>query len=238
MNQSYIAYYRVSTKEQGSSKLGLEAQKRDVQSYTNNCIDCILAEFTDIESGANNNRPQLLKAIAEAKRTNSKLLIANLSRLSRNASFIFTLRDSNIDFVCCDMPEANSLTIGIMAVMVQDERERISRRTKKALESLKQRGVRLGISENFKRDEVRAKAIKTLKTNAANNENTLRAKKYISQIYSLSLMQGVKLTMKSIVEQLNDMNLKTARGKDFSIPNVQRLLTKIKADMNVNKCIA
>jgi len=232
MNQSYIAYYRVSTKEQGSSKLGLEAQKRDVQSYTNNCTNCILAEFTDVESGAKNNRPQLLKAIAEAKRTNSKLLIANLSRLSRNASFIFTLRDSNIDFVCCDLPQANSLTIGIMAVMVQDERERISKRTRKALESLKQRGVKLGISENFKRDEVRAKAIQTIKTNAANNENTLKAKKYLNKMYKLYSMDSVRLTLQKAANELNEVGIKTPRNVQWTKQNIRRLYKEVFSTQN------
>ena len=232
MNQSYIAYYRVSTKEQGSSKLGLEAQKRDVQSYTNNCANCILAEFTDVESGAKNNRPQLLKAIAEAKRTNSKLLIANLSRLSRNASFIFTLRDSNIDFVCCDLPQANSLTIGIMAVMVQDERERISKRTRKALESLKQRGVKLGISENFKRDEVRAKAIQTIKNNAANNENTLKAKKYLNKMYKLYSMDSVKLTLQKAANELNEVGIKTPRNVQWTKQNIRRLYKEVFSTQN------
>jgi len=129
----YVAYYRVSTKKQGESGLGLEAQRTAVQRFTNNCTNCIVAEFTDIESGKNDDRTQLKQAIEAAKKHEAQLLIAKLDRLSRNAAFIFTLRDSQVDFICADMPNANRVTIGIMAVLAQDERERISQRTKAAL---------------------------------------------------------------------------------------------------------
>lgn len=140
----YVAYYRVSTKKQGQSGLGLEAQRSAVEKFTSNYSDDILTEFTDIESGKNDDRPELKKAIEEAKRNNAQLIIAKLDRLSRNAAFIFTLRDSKVDFICADMPTANSVTIGIMAVLAQDERERISQRTKAALFELKKQGKKLG----------------------------------------------------------------------------------------------
>src|SRR5690606_8953111 len=101
----YIAYYRVSTTKQGESGLGLSAQKEAVRRYigqSNNLID----EYQEVESDIKSDRPQLLKAIDKAKETNSKLIIAKLDRLSRNASFIITLRDSGVDFVCADMPDA------------------------------------------------------------------------------------------------------------------------------------
>jgi DNA invertase Pin-like site-specific DNA recombinase len=120
--QKYVAYYRVSTQKQGNSGLGLDSQRQQVQSFVN-CTTCIIAEYTEIESGKNNNREQLLAAIATAKKEGAKLVIAKLDRLSRNANFIFTLRDSGVDFVCADMPDANTLTIGIFAVMAQHERE-------------------------------------------------------------------------------------------------------------------
>src|SRR4030095_6309592 len=116
-----------------------------------------IASFTEKESGKINSRPQLLTAIDYAKEHSATLLIAKLDRLSRNASFIMTLRDTGVNFVCCDMPEANTLTIGIMAVMAQDERERISRRTKDALAVLKKRGVKLGNPKNLT-DKARKKA--------------------------------------------------------------------------------
>ena len=88
-------------------------------------------EYVEIESGKKNQRPQLLAAIAEAK-DGATLLIAMLDRLSRNVGFIFALRDSGVDFVCCDMPDANTLTVGLFAVIAQHERETTSERTKGA----------------------------------------------------------------------------------------------------------
>ena len=137
MTTKYVAYYRVSTQQQGQSGLGLEAQQMQVKKFVGD--NEILKHFIEVESGKNNNRPELKRAIELAKKEQVKLVIAKLDRLSRNASFIFMLRDTNVNFVCADMPEANSLTIGIMAVLAQDERERISQRTKAALDAKKQK---------------------------------------------------------------------------------------------------
>ena len=145
--EQYIAYYRVSTQKQGNSGLGLEAQRSDVSRFVERG-GTLIADYQDIESGKKNDRPNLIKAIEECKKRNATLLIAKLDRLSRNASFIFTLHDSKIKFVCCDMPDANSITIGIMAVLAQDERERTSQRTKAALAELKRKGVKLGSPQN------------------------------------------------------------------------------------------
>ena len=133
--EAFIAYYRVSTQRQGLSGLGLEAQKSSVLSFLNNRT--ILAEFTDVETGKNDNRPQLLKAIELAKQTNSTLLIAKLDRLSRNLTFVSTLMDTKMKFICADMPDANELTIHIFAALAQWERKRISERTKGAMAQLK-----------------------------------------------------------------------------------------------------
>ena len=94
-------------------------------------------------------RPQLLAAIAEAWRVGATLLIAKMDRLSRNAGFIFALRDSGMNFVCCDMPDANTLTVGLFAVITQHKRETISKRTKDALADKKARGAKLGSPANF-----------------------------------------------------------------------------------------
>lgn len=110
----YIAYYRVSTSKQGASGLGLEAQKQIVDAYIGQEQGRrVLMSFQDIESGKKNTRPQLMKAIEACRKFNCTLLIAKLDRLSRNASFILTLRDNNVKFQALDIPEANTLTIGI-----------------------------------------------------------------------------------------------------------------------------
>jgi hypothetical protein len=104
----------------------------------------IIARFTEVESGRNPDRPELGRALHLAKVTGATLVIAKLDRLSRNAAFLLTLRDSDVRFVAVDMPEANDLTVGIMALVAQQEREAISKRTKEALAVAKARGVRLG----------------------------------------------------------------------------------------------
>jgi DNA invertase Pin-like site-specific DNA recombinase len=136
----YVAYYRVSTDKQGQSGLGLEAQQAAVKQY----VDSIIHSFTEIESGKHDDRPQLQAAIALCKRTGAALLIAKIDRLSRQAAFLLTLRDSGVQIVAADMPHAGTLEFGIRAVVAQHEREEISRRTKAALAAAKARGVRLG----------------------------------------------------------------------------------------------
>jgi DNA invertase Pin-like site-specific DNA recombinase len=143
---TFVCYYRVSTASQGRSGLGLEAQETCVNAFiaARPNARLVAPPFTEIESGKRNDRPQLLKALLRAKVTGSTLLVAKLDRLSRNTAFLMTLRDSGVSFVACDMPEANSLTIGIMSLVAQQEREATSQRTKDALAAAKARGVRLG----------------------------------------------------------------------------------------------
>ena len=140
----FIAYYRVSTSGQAQSGLGLEAQKQAVLDFINGNGDQIVAEFTEVESGKRCDRPQLTNALDRCRGTGAKLVIARLDRLARNAAFLLTLRDSGVEFVAADMPDANRLTVGIMALVAEDEAERISQRTKAALAAAKARGVKLG----------------------------------------------------------------------------------------------
>jgi DNA invertase Pin-like site-specific DNA recombinase len=135
----FIAYFRVSTDRQGRSGLGLDAQRTAVAGYLNGGSWKLLAEFTEIESGKNNDRPQLEAALARCRLTGATLVIAKLDRLSRNAHFLLGLRDGNVPFVAADMPDANSLTVGILAVVAQAEREAISIRTRAALAESKKR---------------------------------------------------------------------------------------------------
>lgn len=144
MSQPIIAYYRVSTKQQGRSGLGLEGQKAALLTYAQQTGSPIVAEYREVESGKRKDRPELAKAIAHARRAGAVLVVAKLDRLARNAAFLLTLRDSGLPLVFCDMPFANSLTIGIMAVVAQEEARMISERTKAALQAAKARGVRLG----------------------------------------------------------------------------------------------
>lgn len=212
---TYIAYYRVSTQKQGNSGLGLEAQKTMVKHYLKDS-DVLLAEFEEVESGKNDNRPQLQKAIEKCKNEGAMLLIAKLDRLSRNAGFIFLLKDSQVNFKCCDMPEANSLTIGIMAVLAQEERELISKRTIAALEELRNKGKKLGSPQNLTR-EAQKQGAEAMRQKALNNENNRKATALI-----VSLRETGKSYAK-IAQQLNDNGFKTSRGYTFSASQVMVL---------------
>lgn len=139
-----VTYSRVSTDKQGRSGLGLEAQEEAIARYCQQNDAERVADFVEVESGKKNHRPELLKAIRAAKQHKAKLLVAKLDRLSRNAAFLLQLRDSNIEFVAADNPDANNLTIGILAVVAENERDMISQRTKAALAAAKARGVKLG----------------------------------------------------------------------------------------------
>jgi DNA invertase Pin-like site-specific DNA recombinase len=139
----FVAYYRVSTERQGESGLGLEAQRAAVARFTHGAS--LLSEFQEIESGKrHNNRPQLAAALDRCLRCKATLVIARLDRLARNVHFISGLMESGVDFVAVDMPQANRLTIHILAAVAEHEREAISQRTKAALGAAKNRGTRLG----------------------------------------------------------------------------------------------
>src|SRR5271166_5347332 len=140
----YIAYYRVSTERQGRSGLGLEAQQAAVRAWLNDGPWKLLGEFTEVESGTNNERPELAKALNACQLKGATLVIAKLDRLSRDAYFLLGLEKAGVDFVAADMPSANRLTVGIMAMVAEEERRMISKRTKDALAAAKKRGTKLG----------------------------------------------------------------------------------------------
>src|SRR5579883_1614962 len=140
----WIAYYRVSTDKQGKSGLGLEAQRAAVKTYLNGGDWKLVREFTEIESGKRSDRPQLQAALDACRMFGAKLVIAKLDRLSRDAHFLLGLEKAGVDFVAADMPNANRLTVGIMAMVAEEERRMISKRTKDALAAAKRRGVKLG----------------------------------------------------------------------------------------------
>ena len=129
----FVAYYRVSTDKQGQSGLGLEAQREAVMDYLNGGPWQMVAEHTEVESGKRNARPELEKALAACRRHKAKLVIAKLDRLSRNLHFITSVMESGVEFIACDNPHANKLTIHILAAVAEHEREAISERTKAAL---------------------------------------------------------------------------------------------------------
>lgn len=139
-----VAYLRVSTARQGASGLGLEAQRAAVQGFAAAGSHTIVAELVEVESGGKADRPQLAAALSVCRLHRATLVIAKLDRLARNVAFIANLMDGGVEFVACDMPHANRLTLHLMAAMAEHEREMISQRTKAALAAAKARGVKLG----------------------------------------------------------------------------------------------
>jgi DNA invertase Pin-like site-specific DNA recombinase len=215
--KNYVAYYRVSTQKQGISGLGLQSQRTSVKQFIGN--NNLLSEYTEIESGKNDKRIELLKAIDFAKNNNATLVIAKLDRLSRNAGFIFQLRDSTVDFICADMPDANSLTVGIFALLAQQERELISERTRKALQAKKDNGFKLGSPDNLTNDS-RLKSLEVRKENADNNENN---KKAFALIQSMRMQN---ISFNKIAQKLNAAGFKTATGKQFFSMSVKQLFDR------------
>lgn len=214
--KKYVIYYRVSTKKQGLSGLGLEAQRTIVENYIKNNV--VIAEFTEVETGKSINRPQLNKALECCKLHNATLLVAKLDRLARNLNFITSLQASNIDFVCCDMPTANRLTIHIIAAIAENEAQLISQRTKQALAEKKKQGVKLGNPQNNGLTlENIAKGRDTRSNNALLNEANRKAGALIATMRN----NGSKWS--EIVLQLNQNGFRTRRNCLFDITAVKRL---------------
>ena len=178
MNEKFVAYYRVSTKRQG---LGLDAQRATARQYASARDAEIIAEYSEKESGKSENlrnRHELFAALDLCRKTGACLLIAKLDRLARDVEFTFHLKNSNANVIACDLPDFNTLTVGIFASMAQHEREICSQRTKAALCELKKAGVRLGANNGRSHvfsDDDRVKAWKAHKQNAFENENSRKA---------------------------------------------------------------
>lgn len=216
----YVAYYRVSTNKQGYHGLGMEAQKESVANYLATIGGELVAEFTEVQSGKQNNRPELDKALRKCRLTGATLLIAKLDRLSRNAAFLLNLQDSAVNFVAADMPEANRFTIGLMACLAEYESELISKRTKAALKVAKSRGVKLG---NPILDEVRHTDI-TAAQNARIEKARDRNVEIRQVIDEIQTSTEDKLSLRSIAKQLNAAGYTTARGKAWQATSVMRVL--------------
>lgn len=143
-----VTYLRVSTRRQGESGLGLEAQRAAVLQYASRSDATILREFQEVESGKKTDaqRPALREALAYAKRAGATLVVAKLDRLARNLAFLTRLMEEGVPFVACDNPHANKITIHILAAVAETERDMISARTKAGLAAAKAKGVKLGSS--------------------------------------------------------------------------------------------
>lgn len=216
---NYIAYYRTSKRDQ---HLGLDAQRQIVNDWLISNGGTLIEEYSEQESGKNNNRIELNKAINSCQKHNCHLLIARLDRLSRLVSFIFALKDSNINFVACDLPQFNTMTLAIFAGLAQQERELISQRTKLALRELKNKGIKLGNPNAQFTKEIRMMAYKRHSENAENNINNKKASSMINaMLYKTS-------NLSEIARELNENGFLTSRGKQFSSIQVKRIIDRYK----------
>lgn len=220
----FVAYLRVSTDRQGKSGLGLEAQRKAVADHVLG-KGPIVAEFVEIESGKKNDRPQLARALAEAKRIGGVLLIAKLDRLARNVAFIANLLESGVEIAAADMPEANRFLLHVMAAVAEHEARMISDRTRAALAAAKERGVALGWAIPSRAGEQRQAARKGAQANARKADQ--RATNVLPVVHDLS-SRG--LSLRRIAEELNARGLPTARGGKWHPATVRNLMSRGYAD--------
>lgn len=218
----FVAYLRVSTDKQGRSGLGLDAQRQAITDYLASVAGTKVAEFVEIESGKRDERPKLAEALHAAKMTGSKLIIAKLDRLSRNVGFIARLQESHIKFVAADMPEANELTVHLLAAIAQHERKLISERTKTALQAAKRRGTKLGNPNG-------ARALRGVGNGAAVTVVREKADSFAQEVAPIidDIKASGETSLKGIARELNARGILTARSGTWYPTTVKNLLARL-----------
>lgn len=210
----FVSYYRVSTDRQGKSGLGLAAQQRSVSEFVRGAGQ-LVAEFCDVQSGTDDNRTELQKAIVLAKRENAKLLIARLDRFSRRVSFIAQIMEQGIGLVCAEMPHASDFQLHIFAALAQEERRLISERTKAALAEAKRRGVVLGSNGRYL---------------AARNR---KAADEFAVSLRTKLDTGLMgISYSAIARLLNERGITTATGKRFYPQTVKNYMMRLDSSLS------
>ncbi len=216
----FVAYYRVSTARQGRSGLGLEAQRQAVHDYLGNNGWELAGEFTEVESGKKDDRPKLEKALAACRLHQGTLVIAKLDRLSRDAEFLLRLQKGAVPFVAADMPEANEMVVGIMAVVAQAERKMISQRTKAALAQAKERGTVLGGFRGYiPTDADRRKAVEARQVQATERDPDLLP--IVEELRDAGI-----ISLRGIASSLNERSIPAPRGGQWHPNSVSRLLAR------------
>jgi DNA invertase Pin-like site-specific DNA recombinase len=222
-NGKFISYLRVSTARQGASGLGLEAQREAVSRYLNGGRWQLVQEIVEVESGKRNDRPAIAEALRLCRLHKATLVIAKLDRLARNVHFISSLMESGVDFVACDFPEANRLTVHILAAVAEHEASMISARTKAALQAAKARGVALG-GQRGSLERMRGMAAKGTRVSAVVRQQS--AAKRRDDL--LPVIEDIKangaFSLRKIAEALNQAGLTTARGGRWSAVQVRRVV--------------
>lgn len=225
---SVVALYRVSTDKQGKSGLGLEAQKEAVERYLAllSPRPKLVAEFVEVESGrkGKDDRPQLAKALHHARVTGSILAIAKLDRLSRNVAFLANLMDSGVEFVACDNPHANRLTLHLLAAMAEHEARLISERTKLSLAMAKRRGVRLGNPNGAKhlRQYGTAHAVAGIVREA--DSRAIQLKPVLEELEASGIVSAT-----AQAKAMNDQSIKAPRGGRWTARSVLNLRARLEA---------
>lgn len=219
-----VGYLRVSTDKQGENGLGMEAQMAAIQGYAKQTGCELLATYTEVESGRVDARRELVRALAHAKRSKATLVIAKLDRLSRDVHFLSGLMKGSVPFVACDNPNANELTVHILAAVAQSESKAISERTKAALRAYKARGGLLGGS----RPGCRNLTYEARKAGAKASGAIAKAKAdeaYRDIMPIIVALKAEGLTQAQIADRLNASN-EHVDGKRWSQPQVSRLLKR------------
>jgi DNA invertase Pin-like site-specific DNA recombinase len=218
-NRRFVSYLRVSTQRQGSSGLGLEAQRASVAAHLNGGKWELIAEIVEVESGKRSDRPKLAEAMRLCKQRKATLIIAKLDRLARNVHFISGLMESGVEFVACDIPAANRFMLHIMAAVAEQEAEAISKRTKAALAAAKERGTVLGGRRVSKKRfaEIGEQGREVRSSNAAE----YRAK--VLPVIQEKQRQGAE-SLRAIAVALNADGTPAPRGGQWSAVQVQRVV--------------
>ncbi len=221
VKQKIVSYIRVSTQRQGTSGLGLEAQRAAVQSFCESNDYEHLAEYQEVESGRKNARPVLQKALAHAKSTKATLLIAKIDRLARNVAFIANLMESGTEFRACDMPETNNFMLHIMAAVAEQEASAISQRTRVALKAAKDRGTALGGSNPACRNLTEEARLR-----GANSTARTASAFYAGVESDIQSLHKNGNSLRSIAEALNAQGLATRNGSRWTATQVLRVLNR------------
>ena len=219
----FVAYYRVSTAQQDQSGLGLEAQRKTVLDYLNGGRWDLITSFTEVESGKRADRPELARALVACRLHRATLLIAKIDRLSRDAAFLLNLRDAGVDFVAADMPDANRMTVGIMAIIAEHERDAISIRTRQALAAAKARGRQLGSPGNLSTaGAVRGRILGA----AAVAARTVKRQADLNPVIRTIMAEG-RTSLHQIAAGLNERQVPASRGGAWTAVQVSRVLARM-----------
>jgi DNA invertase Pin-like site-specific DNA recombinase len=228
MNRLAICYYRVSTSKQGTSGLGLEAQRTLARDYCYGKGLVIIEEFEEVQSGGANDRTKVREALDRCELSGARLVVAKLDRISRDVGFIDMLLKSGTTFVCADMPEANESMIQFLSVFAQYERRMASERTKAALAQKKQRAAQKGepaglgnpnMAKMRKHIPGNLQALGTAARMAKSAERMLKIRPLIEQ----AKKDGCG-SLRSVAEWLNERHIQTTKGKPFTATAVKRII--------------